>query len=351
MGGVTATRARRHVRRRFAAIAALSVLLPVAACGAPGDASGSGVLTVYSGRAEELVGPLLAAFEQESGIDLEVRYGDSAELAATILEEGDASPADVFFSQDAGSLGAVADAGLLRPLATEVLERVDAAFRAADGTWVGTSGRARVAVYNTDLVAPGDLPGSILGFADPAWEGRLGIAPTNSSFQAHVAAMMLGIGVEATRAWLEALVDNDVRSYVDNGAVTRAVAAGEVQVGLVNHYYRYEVQAEDGSLPIDNHFFPDGDAGAFVNVAGVGILGSSDAGEDAARLVDYLTSEVGQRWVAEESWEYPLAYGLVPSVDLPPLSPSVDASLGVALGDLGAVIPEALLLLADVGLL
>lgn len=350
-----ATHARRRLRRACVTSTAFAVLLTIAACGGGGgtgeDGSASGALTVYSGRSEEFVGPLLAAFERESGIDLEIRYGDSAELAATILEEGDASPADVFFSQDAGSLGAVAEAGMLRPLSDEVLDRVDAAFRSPDGRWVGTSGRGRVAVYNTDVLGPEDLPDSILGFADPAWAGRLGIAPTNSSFQAHVSAMMLGIGEDATRSWLEALVANDVRSYADNAAVTRAVAAGEIEVGLVNHYYRFEVAAEDGTVPLANHSFPEGDAGAFVNVAGVGILSTSSRSADAERLVDYLTGEVGQRWVAERTWEYPLGFGFSPSVDLPPLSASVDASLGVELGDLGAVLPDALLLLADVGLL
>ncbi len=207
----------------------------------------SGTITVYSGRDEEFVGSLFEDFTAATGIDVEPRYGDSAELAATILEEGDASPADVFFAQDAGSLGAVADGGLFAPIDPVVVERVEARFRSDDGLWVGTSGRGRVAVYNTDALSGGDLPDSILDFADPAWKGRIGLPPTNSSFQAHVAAMIEMQGEDATRAWLEALMANDPVFYEDNGATTRAVGAGEVEVGLVNHYYKYEVEAEDGA--------------------------------------------------------------------------------------------------------
>ena len=332
------------------------LLLLAAACGDAGspeagaseEASASGALTVYSGREEEFVAPLFEKFEADTGITVEVRYGDSAELAATIAEEGDASPADVFFSQDAGSLGAVAEAGLLTTLDDDILDRVDERFRSDDGSWVGTSGRGRVAVYNTDQVDPGELPASILGFTDPAWRGRLGLPPTNSSFQAHVAGMIVSEGGEATRRFLEGLMDNDLVFYEDNGATTRAVAAGEIEVGLVNHYYKYEVEAEDGALPLANHYFEPGDPGAFVNAAGVGILASGEHPDEAARFVDYVTGDAGQTFVAEDTWEYPVTPGLEPSVDIIPLDefrgPDVDLS------SLGAELPAALALLADVGM-
>ncbi|MEX2422207.1 MAG: iron ABC transporter substrate-binding protein, partial [Actinomycetota bacterium] len=283
--------------------------------GETGDAP-AGTLTIYSGREEEFVAPLFEAFEADTGVELDVRYGDSAELAATILEEGDGSPADVFFSQDAGSLGAVAEAGLFAPIDAEVLDRVETRFRAADGLWVGTSGRGRVAVYNTETVDPAELPTSILGFSEPEWEGRIGLPPTNSSFQAHVAAMMLAIGEDQTEEWLQGLVDNGVRVYEDNGSTTRAVAAGEIEVGLVNHYYKYEVEAEDGTLPIANHYFAEGDPGAFINVAGVGILATAPNADAAEAFVSYLTGEPGQTFVAEQTWEYPVVAGFEPSVDL-----------------------------------
>lgn len=311
-------------------------------------APASGTITIYSGRDEEFVKTLFDDFTDATGIDTEVRYGDSAELAATILEEGENSPADVFFSQDAGSLGAVADGGLLASIDEAALDRVEPRFRSDEGAWVGTSGRGRVLVYNTELVDASELPGSILDLTDPEWRGRIGLPPTNSSFQAHVAAMIEMQGEDETRAWLEGLMANDPRFYEDNGATTRAVASGEVEVGLVNHYYKYEVEAEDGPLPIENHYFDEGDVGSFINAAGVGVLaGSANAGA-ADAFVDYLSGDPGQTFVAEDSWEYPVVAGYEASVDVPPLSEFVGPD--VDLSDLGATLPQALDLLAQVGM-
>lgn len=332
----------------------VAVALVLAAC-SPGGQSGTGEggeepgrLTIYSGRSEEFVAPLFERFTEDTGIEIEVRYGDSAELAATILEEGEASPADVFFSQDAGSLGVVAEAGLFAPLDEAILERVLPRFRSDDGLWVGTSGRGRVLVYNTERLSPDDLPAGIEGLTDPAWRGRIGLPPTNSSFQAHVAAMLETEGEAWTRSWLEGIMANKPRFYEDNAATTRAVAAGEIDVGLVNHYYLFEVQAEDGSLPIANHYVDPGDPGSFVNTAGVGILASAAHPEEAAAFVDWVTGDPGQTWVAEESWEYPVVAGYEPSVDVLPLSefrgPDVDLSR------LGARLEEAQRLLAEVGM-
>lgn len=345
---------------RLRALGLLAALLLVAgACGGEGDAApeteqagGSEetqTLTVYSGRDEEFVGPLFEQFTEDEGIELDVRYGDSAELAATILEEGDSSPADVFVSQDAGSLGAVAEAGLFSELDGEILDRVDERFRSSDGLWVGTSGRARVAAYNTETLSEGDLPASILEFTDPSWKGRIGFAPTNSSFQAFVAGMIETEGEDAAREFLEGLAANEPKTYEDNSSTVRAIAEGEIEVGFVNHYYIYEVAAEDGEIPVANHFFTDGDPGALVNTAGVGILATSDAGEEAATFVDYLTGDAGQTYFAEETWEYPVVDGFEPQEDLVPLeeieSPEIDLS------DLGGTLEPALNLLAEVGLL
>lgn len=343
-------------RRLVAVSSLLAIGLVAAACGGDGASDGgtgseARTLVVYSGRSEEFVEPLFEVFEQETGIDVQVRYASSAEFASTLIEEGDASPADVFFSQDAGSLGAVAEAGLFRELDPEILDRVLPRFRADDGMWVGTSARGRVAIYNTDLVDESELPDSMADLIDPVWKDRIGIPPTNSSFQAHVGALILTIGEDVTRAWLEGLVANDVKSYEDNAAVTRAVASGEIELGLVNHYYKYEVEAEDGPLPIANLFFPTGDVGAFLNTAGVGILSTAAHPDEADMFVDWLTGERGQRWVAEDSWEYPVVAGLEPSVPLPPIDEFVGPEGQIDLSDVGAVMPQALALLADVGLL
>ncbi len=305
---------------------ALSVGLLAAACGGgdSGGSSGGGeaetTLTVYSGREEELVGPLLSQFEEDEGIDLEVRYGDSAELAAQLLEEGDASPADIFFSQDAGALGVVGDQGLLAPIDSELLKRVDHQFRSQEGEWVGTSGRARVAVYNTEALSEDDLPDSIEDFTDESWRGRIGFPPTNSSFQAFVAAMIDTQGEDATLAFLEGLQANEPELFEENSDVVRAVAAGTIDVGFVNHYYIYEVAAEEGDIPVANHFFTNGDPGALINSAGVGVLSSTDQADAAQNFVDYLTGEEGQRFFAEETFEYPLIEGVPINEDLVPLS-------------------------------
>jgi iron(III) transport system substrate-binding protein len=331
-----------------------ALALVAASCGDEGGAAGSpdegGTLTVYSGREEEFVASLFERFEADTGIHVDVRYGDSAELAATLVEEGDASPADVFFSQDAGSLGAVAEAGLFADIDPEILDRVEERFRSPEGLWVGTSGRGRVAVYNTEELDAAELPASILEFAEPRWEGRIGLPPTNSSFQGHVAAMMLTIGEGATRDWLDGLMANEVRFYEDNSATTRAVAAGEIEVGLVNHYYKFEVEAEDGSLPIKNHYFESGDPGSFVNAAGVGILASAEHADAAQTFIDYVTGEEGQTWVATETWEYPVAPGYEPSVDLLSIESFVGPESQVDLSDLGPALPAALQLLAEAGM-
>src|SRR4028119_1243833 len=232
---------------------------------------GEGSLVVYSGRSEELVGPIFEQFEERSGIDMQVRYGETAELAAPLLEEGENSPADLFFAQDPGALGALDDEGRLTKLPEEILGRVPAEFKADDGDWVGTSGRSRVVAYNTEELQEGDLPDSVFGFIDPEWEGKLGWAPTNGSFQAFVTALRVLEGEGRAREWLEGVQANDPFVYPDNLSAVEGVASGEVEVALVNHYYLFQVKEERGQdLPAANHFFDGGDPGALVLAAGAG---------------------------------------------------------------------------------
>ena len=265
--------------------------LSLAGCGG-GE---SDTLTIYSGREEELVAPLIEQFEEETGTDVEVRYGDSAELAATIAEEGDGSPADVFFAQDPGSLGAVAGEGLLAELPAESLDRVPEDFRDPDGRWVGTSGRSRVIAYNTDALSEDEVPDSVFDLTDERWRGKVGVAPTNASFQAFVTAMRLQQGEEKTREWLEALKANGVRFYEKNTPIVEAVASGEIDLGLVNHYYLYLVQEEQPGAPVANHFLPGDDPGALVSAAGVGVLENADNRDGAESFVEFLLSDEGQQ--------------------------------------------------------
>jgi iron(III) transport system substrate-binding protein len=286
------------------------------------------VVTIYSGRARALVQPLLDEFTKNSGVQVRVRYGDTAGLAATIIEEGANSPADVYYAQDAGALGAVAYSRRLRKLPDDILNRLEPRFRSVDGNWVGTSGRARVLAYNTRKLSPRDLPSSIWDLTDSKWRGRIGWAPTNGSFQAHVTAMRLLRGDDRTARWLSALKANGTRTYPGNPAIVEAIASGEIDAGLVNHYYVFGFIKERGeSFPVRNHMFAAGDAGNLINVSGVGIVDTSRS-PAASRLVEYLLTPAAQRYFSAETFEYPLIAGVPAHPQLLPLSriemPKVD---------------------------
>lgn len=337
--------------RLLAGLAVLALFATAAGCGDDsGDSGGSGegALTLYSGRNLSLVGPLIEQFTEDTGIEVEVRDGGSAELAAQILTEGDSSPADVFLSQDAGALGAVSKAGLFSVLPDEVLDEVPEAFRAADGTWVGVSGRARTFVYNPDLVDT--PPEGIDDLLAEGYAGKLGYAPSNASFQAFVTGLRVIRGDDAAREWLEAFAAQDPVAYENNIAVRDAVEAGEVEVGLVNHYYLYELIDELGADEVvaRNQFVGGGDPGGLINVAGVGILESTDLPDEALEFVEYLVGPEGQEYFATETFEYPLVAGVAAYSELPPLD-SLDPP-EVDLSDLDSL-EQTQELLAETGLL
>lgn len=289
----------------------------LSACG--GSDGDAGSLTVYSGRSETLVGPLIDRFKEDTGIDVSVKYAGTPQLAATLLEEGDNTPADVFFAQDPGGLGAVA--GMLSPLEEDVLTKVPQWAVSSDGVWVGISGRARTVVYNTDTLTPDDLPDDLKGFTDPKWKGRLGWAPTNASFQTMVTAMRSMWGDQRTVQWLENIQANDPKVYPKNTPIVSAAASGEIDVGLVNHYYLHRFLAEQGdSFSARNYHTPAGGPGAIVMVSGVGILEESDNKDNAQQFIDYLLSDISQKYFVEETYEYPLASGIPVAERVSPLS-------------------------------
>jgi iron(III) transport system substrate-binding protein len=300
-------------------LAAAGVAL--SACAGAGAGQGQSLM-IYSGRSEDLVGPVIEQFRQASGIDVQVRYGSTPELAATLLEEGRASPADVFFAQDPGGLGAVAAAGLLAELPQETLERVPARWRDPAGQWVGLSGRARVVAYNTDRIDPDSLPGDIWDFTDPVWQGRLAWAPTNASFQAMVTAMRASWGEEMTRRWLEGILANRPIAYENNTALVQAVAAGEVEVGFTNHYYLQRFIEEQGlSFSARPHFLSGAGPGSLVMVAGAGRLAAARNGDNAIKFINFMLSPVAQQYFASQTFEYPVTEG----VKLPPELIPLDA--------------------------
>ena len=291
------------------------------------------VLTVYSGRNESLIGPILAQFTEDSGIEVEVLYGGTSAVANQILTEGDNSPADVFIAQDGGALGALAVADMLSDLPEETLDRVvDSAFVSPDGVWTGLSGRARVLVYNPELLDEIglELPESILDLTDEKWRGLVGWAPTNASFVSNITAMRVLLSDCDTEDWLAGMIANDVQAYPKNTPIVQATIDGEVVVGLVNHYYLFRFLAEDPEITATLHFFPGGDVGSLINVAGAAILQSSDQPELALELVNYLLSDSAQEYFAGKTYEYPLVGTVEPSVELPSLAeieaPDIDLS-------------------------
>lgn len=313
------------------------------------DVASDGVV-VYSGRSEELVAPLFALFTEETGIPVEARYGDTAELAAQMIEEGDGTPAQVYFAQDAGALGAVSAEGLLAPLPQSVLDQVPATYRSTDGTWVGVSGRARVIAYDAEQVPVEQVPTSIFELTDPQWKGRVAIAPTNASFQSFVTALRVTDGDEAARAWLEGLVANDVQKFEKNSLILDAVDAGQVQLGLINHYYWYEKAAEVGaeSMRAQIAFTAPQDPGSLVNVAGAGITIGSANSNNANAFVQWLLSPTAQQFFVDNTFEYPVVEGIAAADGLPALDTLRGPDIELAqLADL----PSTLMMLEDVGLL
>lgn len=309
-------------RRYVALILAVTLALPACGFGSRDE------LTIYSGRSRDLVEPLLNQFAESTGIAIAVKYGDSTDLALLLAEEGERTPADVFFSQSPGTVGFLAEQDLLAPLDQEVLDAVEEPYRSSSGSWVGITARQRVLVYNEELVAEDDLPASVLDLTAPEYAGRVAVAPSNASFQDFVTAMRQQLGDEEALAWLEGMAANDSPVYANNNAIVEAVGRGEVPLGLVNHYYNERFLAEDPSLPSRNYRFPDGDIGSLVIESSVSILQGSEKADQAAQFVEFLLSAEAQEFFAEETFEYPLAAGVEPVGDLPPLeelaAPEVD---------------------------
>jgi iron(III) transport system substrate-binding protein len=298
----------------LATLATAVGMVAAAGCGGDRDA-----LTIYTGRTESLVAPLLEEFSEENDIPIDVRYGDTNDLALLIGTEGDRSPADVYWGQSPGATAYLADRDLLAPLPDDLLTKVAPTFEDDDGRWVGVSGRQRVLVYNADLVDETDLPGSVHDLTTAAYRGKVGIAPSNGSFQDFVTAMRQIEGEEAATAWLEGMAANDSPTYANNNAIVEAVGRGEIPFGLVNHYYNHRFLEEDPGLPSRNHQFDGGDIGGLVIPSSASVLASSGRQEDARRFIAFLLEKDAQRYFAEETFEYPLADGVPAAEGVPPL--------------------------------
>ncbi len=287
-------------------------------------------LTVYSGRSRALVEPLIQKFEEEHNIRINVRYGSSTQLAVALLEEGSRSPADVFWAQDAGALGAVHRGGMFQELPPVLLSTLPGQFHNSDGTWIATSGRARVMAYSIPRVDTTALPETVFALTDSQWQGRVGWAPSNGSFQSFLTSMRLLEGEDATLQWLNGMKDNGAQSYINNSALLQAIAAGEIDIALTNHYYLFRFREADSQFPVEQTFFRAGDPGNLVNVAGIGMLSTTDSRDEALDFIRYLLEQENQRWVTEEVYEYPvrinldLTPGRSSLQDIQDLSPELD---------------------------
>ncbi|RJT89685.1 iron ABC transporter substrate-binding protein [Cryobacterium melibiosiphilum] len=326
---------------RFLALAAGISVLALTGCTAPADtddAAGTsapeedGAFTLYSGRDEVLVQPLIDQFEEKSGIEVEVRYGNTAELGALLLEEGDATPAQVFLAQDAGALGALSNADLFATLPDATTSKVPAGFTSTDDTWVGVTGRARVIAYDGQEMTADEVPASVDAFTEPEWAGRLGVAPTNASFQSFVTAYRVLNGEDAADAWVEAIAANDPQIFDNNRAILAAVDEGVIDVGLLNHYYWFAQAAETGAENMRAQLsYPEaGDAGSIVNVTGAGLLQSGATDADALTFIDFLVSAEAQQYFVDETFEYPLIEGIDAPEGVPPLDSLVNSELDLA---------------------
>ena len=277
-------------------------------------------VTVYSGRTENLIGPTLEAFACETGTEVAVRWGSSTDLALLLAEEGDRTTADVFLSRSPGPVGFLESDALLGSIDADVLALVEPESRSKSGTWVGFSGRKRVLVHNIDAVPANDLPESVFDLTDERYRGRVAIPATNGSFVDWFTVFRDLYGSDVASQWLNDMVANDARYYPNNRSIVEAAGRGEIDMGLVNHYYQYQEAAAAGDRHrAANHDLADDDIGSLLIITAATITASSDNGQAANDLIAYLLSEPVQRYFSQQTFEYPLAAGVEPADILPPL--------------------------------
>jgi iron(III) transport system substrate-binding protein len=305
-------------------------------------------LVVYSGRTSNLIGPLLEDFAEDSGVSIDVRYDESANLALLIDEEGDRTPADVFISQSPGAVGYLDAAGRLEPLDDGLIAAVPEGDAAADAGWVGLSGRVRTLVYNPELIDEADLPDSVLDLTASEYAGQVALAPTNGSFQDFVTVLRDQLGDDEAAAWLDGMAAGDPPTFDNNTAIVEAVGRGEVPMGLVNHYYAFRAKAEDPDLPVENHYFPDGDLGSTLLVTAASVVAETDLPDEATELIEFLLSPEAQQYFSDETFEYPLADGAEVNGVLPPFE-EINKTR-VDLGELGGGLEQTTAMIDESGL-
>jgi len=321
------------MRRRWSRIAALvSVLVVVLGATACSGSEDQNELLIYNAQHESLTKEWIDAFTKETGIKVRYRQGGDTELGNQLIAEGDASPADVFLTENSPAMAAVERAGLFAELDGETFKQVPPQYRPASGKWTGVAARTTVFVYNTAKLKKGQLPKSLLDLEQPKWKGRWGAPPAKADFQAIVAALLQLRGEPATAQWLAAMKTNAV-IYNDNIATLKAVNAGEVDGGVIYHYYWFRDQAETKEMSGNTalYYFRNEDPGAFVSISGGGILKSSKRQKEAQQFIKFITGTAGQEVLQKgDSFEYPVGSDVRANPALVPLAklqaPQVDPS-------------------------
>lgn len=334
------------------ALGPIAVLMIVALVASlfPRTATAAEPVVLYSGRSKSLVGPIIKQFQRETGIEVVVKYGNTAQLVLMLREEGAKSPADIFWAQDAGALGAISKLGMFQTLPASITGEIAAQFMNASKTWIGTSGRARVLAYSPERVQKSELPKSVFDLTDPKWRGRVGWAPTNGSFQAFVTAMYNEYGKEKTKNWLTGMKKNGAKAYPKNTSIIQALAAGDIDLGIPNHYYLLRFKASDSNYPVEQTFFQAGDIGNLVFVSGVGVLKTSKNRVAAMELVQYLLGPKAQQYFTSQIFEYPITDNVIPNTRLVPVEELNTLVPKASFEDL-ADLQKTLALLSEVGLI
>ena len=297
----------------------LLIVLAILGCHRADTSEDPGSLFIYAAREEQLAGPIVEEFRQETGIRVEVKYGGTAQVAATLLEEGEASPADLFWTRDPGGLGTLSDR--LKPLPSDILDRVPTSARSSEGAWVGITARVRALVYNPQRVDPLELPDSLRDLADGRWKGRVGWSPTSGPTQTMITFMRVFWGEEDTRRWLEALEENGAVKYGGHTSVVAAVDRGEVDVGLVNHYYMHRFRQEHGEdVAVENYHLPEKGPGNLAMISGAGVLKTARNEANAHAFLRYLLSAQAQAYFAHQTFEYPMVESIPIHEALTPLA-------------------------------
>lgn len=305
----------------------MTVALLLLACSTPteapvaptpeADAPAAGPVVIYSGRSESLMGPIFEKLEAELGLELDVQYGDTAQMVTRLATEGDASPADLILAQEVGHLDVLAEQGKLAKLPAELTGAVDPRFVDPEAHWLGTSGRLRVVVVDSEALPEAERPASLKDLADPKWKGRLGWAPTNGSMQSHLGALCSLWGEDTTRTWLKGVMANEPRRYPKNSPQVAAADQGEIAIGWVNHYYLH--RKDDASRAVNHSFPAEHDAGNILMLAGGAIPTTAPQAAQARAVLAALVAEPAQTYFAQETFEYPVVKGIPTHAKVPAL--------------------------------